>query len=178
MHVLQAAPGQHATQGTPSDISATSASPTSSATPDAFARLRALGADLNILTYAFNFKRDGMLNQDLTRANELNRCIYARLGLRADGSEIYGCRVIVSTTDFYASSYGSMFFGDYVQRLLGLGDQSYSGEEDAVTVMRSVIMDPWMAEDIEGRPFLDTFIAELRAVVIEEVEAYRATLAD
>jgi len=44
--------------------------------------------------------------------------------------------------------------------------------------MRSVIMAPWMAEDIEGRPFLDTFIAELRAVVIEEVEAYRATLAD
>lgn len=54
--------------------------------PDAFACLRELGANLNILAYAFNFKRDGVLNQDLARANELNRLIYARLGLRADAA--------------------------------------------------------------------------------------------
>lgn len=81
--------------------------------------LRESGADLNIVTYAFNFRTQAGLNTSLNHANLFNRKIYARLGVKADGRDIYGYRLLLSTTDFIKADYGSVFFEDYQQRLLG-----------------------------------------------------------
>lgn len=137
--------------------------------------LRETGADLNILTYAFNFKTEKGLNTSLEEANTFNRKIYERLGVKADGRDIYGYRLLVSTTDFIEEDYGKKFFDDYKTRLLGSGAASGRGEEGRITVLRSVIMDPWITEDLQGRPFLDTIIEELRAAVMDALNEMRGT---
>jgi hypothetical protein len=50
------------------------------ADPEAMALLKEVGPDLNIVTYAFNFKHpDGSLNTDLILTNRLNAALYDRL---------------------------------------------------------------------------------------------------
>ncbi|MCG8462973.1 MAG: hypothetical protein MI919_42355, partial [Holophagales bacterium] len=136
--------------------------------------LREIGADLNILTYAFNFEDGGGWNRDLEKANRFNKRVYQHLGIQADGRQIQDYRVIVSTTDFKKQTYGELFFNDYKQRLLGLDRAQNDPSEDTITVMRSVIMDPWLSEDADGRPFMDTVIDELRAVVERVVEEMKS----
>ncbi|WP_428267361.1 pyridoxal phosphate-dependent decarboxylase family protein [Haliangium sp.] len=131
----------------------------------AMSHLRELSADLNILTYAFNFRRDGVLNRDLAAANGFNKRIYERVGVRADGRQIQDYQVILSTTDFKKDSYGATFFNDYKRRLLELEQEVDDPTEDSLTVMRSVIMDPWLTEGAGGTSFMDTIIDELGAVV-------------
>jgi glutamate/tyrosine decarboxylase-like PLP-dependent enzyme len=135
------------------------------ASGEAMKCLREIGADLNILTYAFNFKTDGVLNQDLEAANAFNKNVYQYLGVHADGRQIQDYRVIVSTTDFKKLTYGPAFFNNYKRRLLALDQEQNDPSEDGITVMRSVIMDPWLSEDADGKPFMDTVIKELRKVL-------------
>lgn len=132
---------------------------------DALEHLRELGADLNILTYAFNYRQNGVLNQDLAAANAFNKRLYQQLGVKFDGRQIQDYDVIVSTTDFKKETYGETFFNDYKRRLLSLASAPNNKDEKFITVMRSVIMDPWLAEDAGGKPFIDTVIEELRAVL-------------
>ncbi len=133
--------------------------------PEAMEHLREIGADLNIITYAFNYKIDGKPNQDLATTNAFNKRIYQHLGVQADGRQIQDYQVIVSTTDFKKDTYGEVFFDHYKRRLLALDHPQEDPSENAITVMRSVIMDPWLTEDAADRPFMDTFIDELRAVI-------------
>lgn len=135
--------------------------------PEALEYLRELGSDLNIITYAFNFKHNGVLNQDLAQANAFNRKVYERLGVQADGREIQSYRIILSTTDFKKKTYGSAFFNDYKRRLLKLDGDVEDASDDGITVMRSVIMDPWITENHDGQPFMDTIISELDDIVTE-----------
>src|SRR5688572_11231791 len=78
-----------------------------------------MGPDLNILTYAFNLRIDGRMNQDLALANELNRRIHEQASVQADGREIYGYRLLVSTTDLRPEEHGAAFIDSYRDRLLG-----------------------------------------------------------
>ncbi len=141
--------------------------------------LRETGADLNILTYAFNYKVNGGLNQNLEQVNEFNKLIYDRVSIKADGRDIYNYQIIVSTTDFKKDSYGEVFFNDYKQRLLGLDAATDNSEDTSISVLRSVIMDPWITEDVDGRPFVYFIVAELFDIVrevIAEVQANPALL--
>ena len=135
-----------------------------------FDMLRQTGADLNILTYAFNYKVNGVLNQNLDQVNAFNKAIYDRISIKADGRDIYNYEILVSTTDFLKSSYGEVFFNDYKERLLGLETGTGNDNADkAISVMRSVIMDPWITEDINEKPFVDYIVAELFNIVREIV---------
>lgn len=139
-------------------------------TQEAFDMLRQTGSDLNILTYAFNYKVNGVLNQNLDQVNAFNKKIYDRISIKADGRDIYNYQIVVSTTDFLKYSYGEVFFNDYKERLLGLAQGAGNDETDkAISVMRSVIMDPWITEDVEGKPFVDYIVAELFDIVREVV---------
>jgi len=131
--------------------------------------LKELGSDLNIITYAFNFKGGPAWNESLEMANEFNKLIYSRISIQADGRDIYGYNFIASTTDFKKDGYGPAFFNHYKARLLRLSGDVEDPNEDSITVIRSVIMDPWISEDLDGNPFLDTIIAELKAVVEESL---------
>ncbi len=142
------------------------------------ATLREEGADLNILTYAFNYKVNGALEQDLDKVNAFNEMIYDRISLKADGRDIYNYKILVSTTSFYKDTYGEVFFNDYRDRLLEsnatIAPTSSSGSGEHIVVMRSTIMDPWITEDVEGKPFVDYIVAELFDIVREVVDEVKA----
>jgi hypothetical protein len=129
------------------------------ADPEALSLLQELGPDQNILAYAFNFRHlDGRLNTDLARTNRLNRRLYDVLSIKP-GEDISGCRLMLSTTDLASQDYGNEFIQDYKQRL-GVGDSP----GDIITVLRSTVMDPWLAESAKGS-FLDIIEEELRSAL-------------
>ena len=131
---------------------------------DAFSLLQEIGPDENILAYAFNFKSpQGKVNPDLRLANQLNRAIYDRLSIDP-GKQIYGYDLIVSTTDLDGKAYGRRFLDDYKRRL-GVGGSA----GDEVTVIRSVVMDPWVTETSQGS-FIDVLERELRKAVLAAIE--------
>ncbi len=135
--------------------------------PEALALLKEIGPDQNILAYAFNFYlADGTLNPDLAATNQLNRAIYNRLSINP-GDDIYGYPLIVSTTDLDSSAYGPAFIEDYKRRL---GVEGSTGT--SVTVLRSVVMDPWLTDTAAGS-FIDVLEAELRKAVIAANEVIR-----
>lgn len=129
------------------------------ADPEAMALLKEVGPDLNIVTYAFNFKHpDGSLNTDLALANRLNAALYDRLSIKP-GEDIYGYKLIVSTTDFDAEHYGEAFIESYKRRLGVTGKPG-----TPITVLRTTVMDPWFTETTKGS-FLDVIEHEFRQAV-------------
>jgi hypothetical protein len=126
------------------------------ADPEAMKLLREIGPDLNIVSYAFNFRLpDGRLNTDLDLTNQLNRRIYDRLSIDPD-EDIYGYELIVSTTEVAAADYGTRFVEDYKARL---GTSASPGT--TIQILRSVVMDPWVSDTSHGA-FLDTLEDVLR----------------
>lgn len=130
--------------------------------PAAMTLLQEIGPDQNILSYAFNLRG----NTELARANRLNRAIYGRLSIKP-GADIYGSDLIVSTTDFAKSAYGRTFMQDFKARL-GLAPEDTEGEE-VITVLRSVVMDPWVTETKDGS-FIDLLARELRKAVLDSID--------
>ncbi|MEH2184473.1 pyridoxal-dependent decarboxylase [Nostoc sp.] len=131
---------------------------------EAMQLLSEIGPDQNIITYAFNFKYpDGSLNTDLALVNRLNRAIYEQLSIKP-GEDIYGYKLIVSTTDFDAAHYGEVFIEHYKQRLLGISGVTGS----SITVLRSTVLDPWLAETLKGS-FIDILEHEFRQAVADSL---------
>ena len=116
------------------------------------------------MAYAFNFKTPlGSINTDLAQTNRLNKAMYDRLSINP-GEDIYGYDLIVSTTDLHAEQYGEVFIENYKRRL------GVSGSADSsITVLRSVVMDPWITETTKGS-FLDVLENEFRKAVSEALE--------
>ena len=135
--------------------------------PTAMALLKEIGPDENILSYAVNFRHlDGTINPDLRLANELNKAIYDRLSINP-GQDIYGYDLIVSTTDLDAATYGPAFIDDFKRRLGTAGSPGRT-----VTVLRSVVMDPWVTETSAGS-FIDVLESEFRKAVLAGIEQVR-----
>ncbi|WP_143594068.1 pyridoxal-dependent decarboxylase [Synechococcus sp. BO 8801] len=138
---------------------------------DAMTLLREIGPDQNILSYAFNFYLpDGTLNTDLEAANRLNRALYGRLSIDP-GDDIYAYPLVVSTTDFDVAAYGPTYIDDYKRRL-GVG----GSPGGIVTVLRSVIMDPWLTETSKGS-FIDVLESEFRNAAVATIGELRHTFA-
>ena len=134
---------------------------------EAMALLSELGPDQNILAYAFNFKTSqNVLNDDLALTNKLNRALYDRLSINP-GEDIYGYDLIVSTTDLDGSTYGDEFMESFKGRL---GVAGSAGSR--VTVLRSVVMDPWITETQKGS-FLDVLEGEFRKAVLAALDEVR-----
>ncbi len=131
---------------------------------EAMALLAELGPDENILAYAFNFRTpSGAINTDLAQTNHLNKAIYDRLSINP-GEDIYGYNLIVSTTDLDTAHYGEVFIDNYKRRLRVAGSSGSS-----ITVLRSVVMDPWLTETTKGS-FLDVLEGEFRKAVADALE--------
>jgi hypothetical protein len=125
--------------------------------------LSTLGPDQNILTYAFNFKVNGVLNTDLNKLNLFNKRLYEHLSIER-GKDIYDRTLLVSTTDFTEQSYGKEFIKSFKARL-GVGESP----ETTITVLRSVVMDPWVTETYQGQvvtSFLGVIEEEFRKAVV------------
>lgn len=118
-----------------------------------------LGPDQNILAYAVNYRLpDGRPNSDLDRMNALNQALYRKLSI-TPGSEVGGYDLIVSTTDLDAAQYGEPFIAELCRR-------AGTAPGPKVTVLRSVVMDPWLAETTSG-----SFLDELEAAFTRAVTA-------
>lgn len=129
--------------------------------------LKEIGPDQNIFVYAFNFKTlNGQVNQDLDKANEFNKELFKRLSI-APKTDIYGYDLIVSTTDFKEESYGSPFINAYKKRLLEVD----GSEGTSITVLRSVVMDPWVTETTQGS-FIDVLEQAFRKAVNDVLDAH------
>lgn len=138
--------------------------------PEAMALLREIGPDENILAYALNFRlADGTINTSLKAANDLNKALYDHMSIDP-GDNIYSYDMIVSTTDLDPAAYGPQFMADY-QRRLGLSP--VPGQ--AVTVLRSVVMDPWLT-DTDAGSFIDVLERELRKVITAVLPSVRPDL--
>lgn len=132
--------------------------------PNAMALLKEIGPDENILVYAFNFKTlSGEINQDLDKANLLNKLIYEKLSIKPE-ADISAYDLIVSTTDFEQKSYGIEFIKTYKERLGVIGSSGTS-----ITVLRSVVMDPWVTETASGS-FIDVLEKLLRDTVNQVID--------
>jgi hypothetical protein len=137
----------------------------------AFDLLANIGPDQNILSYAFNFRRaDGSINSELSAANRLNNEVYRILSIRP-GSDIYGYRLIVSTTDLSEATYGRIFI-DSLKLRMGVS----RSEGSVITVLRSVVMDPWVTETVRGS-FIDILEGEFRRAVTQALDTVRKTQA-
>ena len=131
----------------------------------AMALLQEIGPDQNILSYAFNVRG----NTDAALANRLNKAIYGRLSIKP-GADIYGSDMIVSTTDFVSNAYGPTFMGEFMSRL-GL-NAGQDAAVESITVLRSVVMDPWVTE-VGDISFTDVLGRELRKAVLESLADLR-----
>lgn len=143
--------------------------PTDHPPGDLAGHMREIGPDLNILAYAFNFRLpSGQANPNLHLANMFNEAMYRELSLKPF-QDVYGQDMIVSTTNLDLHTYGQAFFDAYAARL---GTTEMDGANH-ITVLRSVVMDPWMTEKIEdlgasnaasgrGRDFIDTLEGALK----------------
>ena len=98
----------------------------------------------------------------------MNKALYNRLSINP-GDDIYGYDLIVSTTDLNSAQYGETFIKDYKSRL-GVGESAGA----SVTVLRSVVMDPWVTETTKGS-FLDVLEDEFRKAVTEALEEIAPT---
>jgi hypothetical protein len=144
---------------------------------DVSAILPEIGPDQNILAYAFNFKTEAGLNNDLQRMNALNKALYNRLSIKP-GEDINQYDLIVSTTDLTRNTYGDDFFNSYAERL-GITDIN----DDKITVLRSVVMDPWVTETTKISPrgaletvsFIDILETEFRKAVADALKKIRPT---
>jgi len=137
--------------------------------PAALKFLGELGPDQNILAYAFNFRlHDGTWNKDLDKANDFNSHLYTHLSIKP-GRDIYDRTLIVSTTDFAQENYGAAFIDDFKQRL-GVGESPGT----KVTVLRSVVMDPWVTETAHGS-FLEVIEAEFRKAIDDVLPLVRGS---
>ena len=125
--------------------------------------LREIGPDENILAYACNAVHpDGTVNADLALANRINKAIYTKLSIKPR-TDIYGYDMVVSTTDLEEATYGARFLSDFKRRL------GVAGPGTVVTVLRSVVMNPWISETAAGS-FVDVLALELRRTILAAVQ--------
>jgi glutamate/tyrosine decarboxylase-like PLP-dependent enzyme len=134
----------------------------------AMSLLQEIGPDQNILAYSVNLRlADGSVNPCLAKANALNETLYRRLSIDP-GHDIYGYDLIVSTSDLHEDHYGPRFLGDFKRRL---GVSCSDGGH--VTVLRSVVMDPWVTDTSDG-----SFIEVLSRVFRKEILAAIASVGE
>ena len=136
----------------------------------AMSLLRELGSDQVILTYAFNFKRGGRLNQNIDLANALNTAIFQKLSLSPDRDLVYRTPLIITSSSFDPATYGCEFVDLFKQRL---GLKGPPG--DAIDLLISTTMDPWMTDTAEGT-FIPTLVGILRSTVIEAVRQIHSSI--
>lgn len=135
-----------------------------------------LGADQNILNYAFNYYTDPPQctrpNRNMTKINTLNQLIYDQLHV-IPGEKVADYDLLVTMTTFYRGEYYKTFMDSYARRLQAV-DYDRVNE---IKCFRSVIMDPWMAETkVQGTRYnfiQAVIIPKLRQTVLTCVNKMR-----
>lgn len=124
---------------------------TEDADPNALDELLALGSDLNINTFACNFRlggdngQDFTLNNDVEEANYLNKWIFDRLSVTGVGKRPHDIPIFITSTVFSHKEYGRCL-ASFKERL---GLEIDSSQD--LFVLRNVVMSPFQAAaDLTG----------------------------
>ncbi|KAL8700489.1 MAG: hypothetical protein Q9224_000948, partial [Gallowayella concinna] len=125
--------------------------------------LRALGSDLNINTFALNFRySDGTLNDDVEEANYLNRRVVQALSVDSPEDDPTKIPFYLTSTEFEHELYGNC--AQHFKKRLGLAK-----DELSLFVLRNVLMTPFPTEG----NFIDTMANIFQEVVEREVQVCR-----
>ena len=129
--------------------------------PEAMELMREIGSDQIIIDYAVNFKVDGQLNTDVTKANMLNDKIFERTSMTP--LRMTKPPLILTASEFDIATYGTEFVRAFKLRMgLDVDNQT------AVKFLLSTTMDPWMTDTVDGN-FLPTLMQALRQVIEESI---------
>jgi hypothetical protein len=84
---------------------------------EAMRLLRELGSDQTITPYVFNFKKkNGELNTDIKKMNELNKEIFNTLSMEP-GEKATTQALLVTSSEFDPETYGNKFMNSLIKRL-------------------------------------------------------------
>lgn len=123
--------------------------------------LKELGSDQIIITYAFNFKRNGVVNKDVKLLNQLNQAIYNKLSLSPSRDDVLTTPMIVTSSQFDPAVYGHAFVEEFKHRLGVEGDS-----DTPIYFLITTTMDPWLTDTAAGN-FIPTLIEVMRNTLNE-----------
>lgn len=128
---------------------------------------QAIGSDLSIVTYAFNFRTGSGLNTDLKLMNELNDKIFRALSLQPSDTEVAvpSVEMFVTSSAFNAADYGETLINDFARRagVIPLADTP-------ITFLISTTQNPWLSTTSEDISMIDLLIGVLRKTVDDAIE--------
>ena len=130
---------------------------------------KAIGSDLSIIAYAFNFKTAQGLNTDITLMNEMNDWIYKKLSFTT--IDILDCSktkkeqqtkpdLIVTSSNFDPTNYGYGFV-DYFTTRAGIELASEKDKNTPVSFLISTTQNPWLTSTDQGN-FIETLMKVLK----------------
>lgn len=130
---------------------------------------RAIGSDLSIIAYAFNFKTADGVNTNVEFMNEMNDAIYDALSFKTIDIEQQGLQevqpeqpdMIVTSSNFDPLNYGYDFV-DHFARRAGLVIDQETQKNLPVSFIISTTQNPWLTSTSKGN-FLDTLMEVLKA---------------
>ncbi|KAI0267000.1 PLP-dependent transferase [Gloeopeniophorella convolvens] len=137
--------------------------------PTAMKELCAIGSDLNINTFACNFRINGQVNEDVEEANYLNNRIFDRLSVTAPNEEPIMLPLFLSASVFGIKDYGKCV--ENYKRRLGLETES----KQDLFVLRNVVMSPFQS----AGNYLPRIASAFQEILQDEIKnvVWRNTLA-
>ncbi|SFA98357.1 Pyridoxal-dependent decarboxylase conserved domain-containing protein [Poseidonocella pacifica] len=122
-----------------------------------------IGPDLTVFAYAFNLRRGGALNRDLSLMNALNDAVFHRLSIETSEQrgEVPTQPMIITASSFSPDDYGQPFVDAFAARA---GVANPPGA--SVRFLISTIENPFLSETAEGN-FIPTLAEVLRATVLD-----------
>lgn len=128
---------------------------------EALQLFQSIGSDLSIVSYAFNFKVDGIVNTDLALMNELNDGIFRKLSLQPNkGKDIPKVELFVTSSAFDPAAYGQPLVDDFAARAGVI-----TSDNTAMTFLISTTQNPWLSSTFKKGNMINDLIDVLREEV-------------
>lgn len=129
--------------------------------PDLMDLFQALGADLTVTAYAFNFKTAPGLNTDLVLMNELNDAIFEACSIQVKTPDLPKQSLFLTAAAYDPAIHDADFIRTFAQRA-GVTPQPGLPIAHLISTMQN----PWVTESAKGN-LLPMLMSELRQVVTE-----------
>lgn len=133
---------------------------------------QAIGSDLSIITYAFNFKTAEGWNTDLVKMNDLNKAVFDKLSLHPpkdgelpDIEEIPKTEMFITGSDLVQHIHGETLIGDFCRRA-----RVDVACDTSVQVLISTTQNPWLSAHSGDQDMIETLIEVLRKTVKETID--------
>lgn len=126
----------------------------------------AIGSDLSIIAYVFNFKTSKGINKDLSLMNQLNDAIFHKLSLHPtlDG-KLPNAEMFVTSSSFNEQAYGKAFMKTYATRT---GVKYHADMQ--MSFLISTTQNPWLSTTSVSKDCTGNFIINLMKILKNTAE--------